>query len=157
MTPAETAEKIACMLRGMGLDARVHDFQQSGEQCVTVDVLAMEEPVAEMNATTPGDVRFLPLRLGIHCKALRAKKIANTNERDIERRCAEIAERVRGYLATKDAQGKAWAVVDELKSLGMPATARGGRVVITLDLSPEYAAKVGPKIAAVMGEKEATA
>jgi hypothetical protein len=36
----------------------------------------------------------------------------------------------------------------------LPATAHDGRVVIELILSPDYAAEVGPKIAAVMSERK---
>ena len=45
-------------------------------------------------------------------------------------------------------------MVDTLKALGITCIARAGRVTIELNLSPEYAAEVGPKIAAIMGEKE---
>lgn len=157
MTPAETAEKIADMLRSKGLDARVHDPRDFLSWWVVVGVAgsSVEEPVAEVSSRAPGDVRFLTFRLGVYGKTLRARKIATTNERDLRQRCADIADRVKAHIARREAQVKAWQVVDTLKSLGMPCTARNGRVVIEMDLSPEYAAEVGPKIAAVMSERKA--
>jgi hypothetical protein len=153
MTPAETAEKIAGMLRGMGLEARVHDSKQAdGAQWVVVGSGSMEEPVFEVTATESDRVLCLSLRLG-RTKALRARTVWASEDESIAGRCKDIADRFREHVANREAQQKAWGVVDELKRLGMLCTARDGRVVITLDLSPEYAADVGPKIAAVMGER----
>jgi hypothetical protein len=150
VTAQETAAGLVKMLAAVGLTARVH-ATQNGAQWVVVGSGPMEEPVFEVTAEAPGDVRYLSLRLG-RTKALRAKTVAATVERDIRQRCADIADRYREHTANREAQQKAWAVVGKLKPLGMPCTATGGRVVITLDLSPEYAAEVGPKIAAVMSE-----
>ena len=143
------------MLVNVGLDARIHEsLQANGALWIVVGGGAMEEAVFEVTAEAPGDVRYLPLQLG-RTKALRAKTVAATFERDIRQRCADIADRYREHTANREAQQKAGSVVDKLKLLGMPCTATAGRVVITLDLSPEYAAEVGPKIAAVMSEKGA--
>ena len=142
------------MLVNVGLDARIHESRQAnGALWIVVGGGAMEEAVFEVTAEAPGDVRYLPLRLG-RTKALRAKTVAATFERDIRQRCTDIADRYREHTANREAQQKAWTVVDKLKALGVVCTATGGRVVITLDLSPEYAAEVGPKIAAVMAERE---
>lgn len=154
VTAQATAARLVGMLAAAGLPARIHESRQAnGALWIVVGSGAMEEAVFEVTADAPGDVRCLSLRLG-RTKALRAKTVAATFERDIRQRCADIADRYREHTANREAQQKAWAVVDKLKLLGMPCTATGGRVVITLDLSPEYAAEVGSKIAAVMAERE---
>jgi hypothetical protein len=151
VTAQEVAAGLVKMLVDVGLDAHVLCALPG---CLTVYVgcAGMEEPVFMIKAEAPGMVEYLPLRLG-RTKALRAKTVAATFERDIRQRCADIADRCREHTANREAQQKAGSVVDKLKALGMPCTATAGRVVITLDLSPEYAAEVGPKIAAVMSEK----
>lgn len=155
VTAQATAAGLVGMLAAAGLDARIHESRQTdGALWIVVGSGAMEEAVFEVTAEAPGDVRYLPLRLG-RTKALRAKTVAATFERDIRQRCTDIADRYREHTANRDAQQKAWTVVDKLKPLGLSCTATGGRVVITLDLSPEYAAEVGPKIAAVMAERSA--
>ena len=147
----DVAAGLVNMLAAAGLDAHVLCALPG---CLTVYVgcAGMEEPVFMIKAEAPGMVEYLPLRLG-RTKALRAKMVADTFERDIRQRCTDIADRCREHTANRGAQQKAWTVVDKLKALGVVCTATDGRVVITLDLSPEYAAEVGPKIAAVMAER----
>jgi len=83
----------------MELDAK-GGRQVNGAPWIVVGSGAMEEAVFEVTAEAPGDVRYLPLRLG-RTKALRAKTVAATFERDIRQRCADIADRYREQVGPK--------------------------------------------------------
>lgn len=68
-------------------------------------------------------------------------------------RCEEIAARYREHVANRAEQDKAIAVAHVLKAQGLDCLAFGGKIHITLELSPEYAAEVGPQIAAALAAK----
>ena len=97
VTAQATAARLVGMLAAAGLPARIHESRQAnGALWIVVGSGAMEEAVFEVTAEAPGDVRYLPLRLG-RTKALRAKTVAATFERDIRQRCADIADRCRAH------------------------------------------------------------
>ena len=155
MTAQEAAAGLVGMLAAAGLAARVHDSRQpNGAQWVVIDPVPGEpEPLFEVTDVEPDRVYCLTMRLG-RTKQLRARTVRAAERTALARRCAEIAARVKEHAANREADSKARAVAEELRGLGMNAEAKRGRVVITLDLSPEYAAEVGPKIAAVMSERK---
>ena len=97
MTAQEVAAGLVKMLVDVGLDAHVLCALPG---CLTVYVgcAGMEEPVFMIKAEAPGMVEYLPLRLG-RTKALRAKMVADTFERDIRQRCTDIADRCREHTA----------------------------------------------------------
>lgn len=155
MTAQETAAGLVGMLAAVGLTARVHDSrQENGAQWVVIDsVPGGPEPLFEVTDVEPDRVYCLTMRLG-RTKSLRARTVWASEHKSLARRCEEIAERVKEHATNREADSKTRAVAEELRGLGMSAVALRGRVVITLDLSPEYAADVGPKIAAVMSERK---
>ena len=144
MTPQETAEKIRDMLRALGCPSECgasgHPMTK-GSWWVTAGEGSLEEPVFDCGAD---GVAFRSVRSSVG--TLRVRK-ATTDWAAIGNRCDAAAH--------KAAVQEAWAVVDELKKLGMTATMQEGRVRITLDFSPEYAREMGPKLLAVLGERKA--
>ncbi len=156
MTPQETAEKIRDMLRGLGCPSNCganhggHPMYPVGSWWVTAGEGSLEEPVFGCG---PDGVAFRSLRSSVG--TLRVRK-ATTDWPAIKQRCADVAALNVKRVARKAAVQEAWAVVDELKALGITATTQEGRVRITLDFSPEHAREMGPKIAAVLGERKAT-
>jgi hypothetical protein len=148
VTPQQTAENIAAYLRTLGLVARVHATQLSTFQVWAGNSERDEEGVFGL---AEGVIHAVALKLG-RTKALRERRLVVWAQ--VVARCDEIAARFREHAANRAEQDKAWQVADRLKALGLPAVAFAGRVRIDLDLSPEYAADVGPRIAAVMGERK---
>lgn len=153
MTPQETAEKIVGMLNAIGCaaacGANVYPMP-AGSWWVTAGAGSLEEPVFYVG---PDDITFLLVRSAVG--TLRARKAAPLKWEEIGGRCVDIAALMRNIAARKATNDAAWAVVDELKKLGMVATMCDGRVVITLDFSAEYAREMGPKLLAVLGERKA--
>lgn len=154
MTPQETAEKIRDMLLALGCPAACgasgHPMTK-GSWWVTAGEGSLEEPVFDCGAD---GVAFRSVRSSVG--ALRVRK-ATTDWAAIGNRCDAAADLNLARVAHKAAVQEAWAVVDELKKLGMAATMQEGRVRITLDFSPEYAREMGPKLLAVLGERKAGA
>lgn len=74
---------------------------------------------------------------------------------DVKDHCELIVEVVRRDDERRAKIGMAREVTDDLRALGLPAVVVSGRVAITLDFSPEHAREMGPKIAALLGERKA--
>jgi hypothetical protein len=158
-TTTETAKKLVEMLRDAGLAARFVGglTERAGERLTRIwagNTERDEEAVFEIKHDDVARVVCCPIRLGLYGKALRGRTVWASESRVLRARREQIAGYFREHALKCGAQKKAWAVSDELKQLGFLCMARDGRVVITLDLSPEYAAEVGLKIAAAMGERK---
>lgn len=152
--PAATADAVAAWLVALlgahGLVARV-EKRQSG----TLAVYGGNSDRDEECLFCVGDdvVRAPTLALG-RTKTLRKKDIRMSAFGVLRLRCADIAARFVEHKSNRATQEKAWDVAGALKKEGLPAVAFHGRVEINLSLSPEYAAEVGPKIAAVLAARE---
>lgn len=157
MTPQETAEKIRDMLRALGCPASCGPGScdnpgfASGSWWVAAGEGTFEEPAFTVAAA---GVAFCALRFA-PVGSLRARKAAPLDEAVVYQRCADIAALMVKRIARKAANQEAWAVVDELKKLGMTATMQEGRVVLTFSFSAEHAREMGPKLLAVLGERKA--
>lgn len=153
VTPQETAEKIRDMLRALGCPASCGGSGEcvGGSWYVSAGEGTFEEPVFTVYATGVAccALRFAPVG------SLRARRTAPFDEAVIHRRCTEIAALTLKRAERNAANAKAWAVADELRALGMIAIAQEDRVVLTFSFSPEYAREMGPRVAAVLGERKA--
>ena len=152
MTSEEMAAKIVAELERLGCVARVH--KNSGGECSVM--LAVARADADVPAFRVDDRVVM---LGIY--SLKLDKPACRNQirklgqwTDIARRCALLAEVVRDTVAVRAEKALAWEVCDALANFGLPATTRDGRVVLTMSFTPEYARKMGPRIAALFAERE---
>lgn len=150
--PEPTAEAVATwlaeVLRTHGLEARTR-LRPDGWRVYGGNSERDEDALF----VSKDNVVALAVSVG-RTKVLRKKTIRFSAFDALRERCADIAARFKEHKANCAAQEKAWNVADVLKKLGLPACAWMGRVEIKLDLSSEYAAEVGPKIAAVMSERK---
>lgn len=153
MTPQETAEKIRDMLRALGCPSECgpsgHPVTK-GSWWVTAGAGSLEEPVFDCGAD---GVAFRSVRSSVG--TLRAQKAAPLDWAKVAARCDAAADLNRARQQRKAVVQEAWAVADGLRKLGINATMDEGRVRITLDFSPEYAREMGPKLAAILGERKA--
>ena len=159
MTSQEIAEKIVALFAALGFPARTEAMDDSFLDSVKVFVGAAPERYAFL--VFPSGVASA--RIETLQGHLRPQDFARADSKlpkrwaEVKRHCKLIVEVVRRDDQRRAEIGMARTVVDELRALGLPALVVAGRVSVTLDLSPEYAAEVGPKIAAVMSEKKESA
>lgn len=153
--PEPTAEAVAAwlaaVLRSHGLEARAWPLP-TGWRVSGVNSDCDEEALFSAN----NNVFAFALSIG-RTKALRKKTFRLNEFGLLGARCADIAARFKEHKANRAAQEVAIGVAATLKGLGLPAFPYQGRVEIKLDLSPGYAAEVGPKIAAIMSERKVPA
>jgi hypothetical protein len=156
VTNRQTAEKIAAIFAGLGLSARVEMVGDSIESARVV-VRAGDRDV-EAFLVFPsgiGAAKIDLLRSAMRPMHFdRPEKGLPKRWREVKERCERIVSCLESDTEQRTTINRAQAVADDLKRLGLVAVVVSGRVSITLDLSPEYAAEVGPKIAAVMSEKK---
>lgn len=150
----KTATVLVERLKSLGLDARstaaVIVTGQPGTRTVIAGTCERDEEA--VFRVLPQGVEMLALKLG-RTKALR-RRMRPEHCTSVIARCEEIAARFRENAANRAEQAKAIEVMDALKAQGLHCVAFGGKVHITLELSPEYAAEVGPKIAAAMSARK---
>lgn len=152
MTSEEMAAKIVAELERLGCVAKVHE-NSGGDWSVLLAVARSEadEPVFRVDDRVT--------MLGLY--SIKLDKLACRNQvrkfeqwPDIVKRCALLAEVASDTAALRAAKAFAWEVRDDLAAIGLPATVKGGRVVLTFGLTPEYAREMGPRIAALFAERE---
>ena len=147
MTPQETAEKIVAKLMALGCQAQFGPGMRGA--WVSVGDGGLEETVFDIG---PEEIVMLGARWW-QVGSVR-KRIVKPGSAAIYERMREVADLVSKAKTRQEQSNRAWAVRDVLRGIGLPATVHDGRVVIELILSPDYAAEVGPKIAAVMSERK---
>jgi ribosomal protein L30/L7E len=147
MTPQEIAEKIVGDLTALGCQAQFGPGMRGA--WVSVGDGNLEEAVFDIG---PGEVVMLKA-LWWQVGSVR-RRVVKPDSPAISKRIAGVARLVSKAKVRREQSNQAWAVRETLRGLGLPATVHEGRVVIELSLSPEYAAEVGPKIAAVMSERK---
>jgi hypothetical protein len=101
-----------------------------GSWWVTAGEGSLEEPVFDCGAD---GVAFRSVRSSVG--TLRVRK-ATTDWPAIEQRCAEVAALNVKCVAHKAAVQEAWAVVDELKKLGMTTVSELGQAALKLGRRP---------------------
>jgi hypothetical protein len=154
MTNQEIAEKIVALFAALNFHAGVYDSKQADDAwCVAGS--GGVTPMAPVFDVKDGRVSMLSVHL-LHGTLRATRRPARPlNWKAIQQRCEDIVALMRKDADLRARTAVAQAVVDDLKNLGLPAVVVSGRVSVTLDLSPEYAAEVGPKIAAIMSERKA--
>lgn len=149
MTLIEAASDIVSRLTALGLRATI------GRMSPITTIWAGtserdEEDVARVSEEGGAViVHFRPLKLG-RTEALRGRKVPAVATATTQDRCEAIAARFRQHAEYRVAQAKAWDAVDALKSMGVSAMAREGRVIVEMEFAPEDATVVGPQLATMM-------
>jgi len=148
---SKEADALVERLRERGLYAAA--FMRNGVSSIFAGNTDQDsEEVFAVDEDNPGRVWMRGVKLG-STKAIRPRTVDKPAPTVLDERCDAIAKTWKEHAANRAAQFRAWAVVNRLRERGLSCIATGGKVRITLELSPEYAAEVGPKIAAVMSEK----
>lgn len=155
MTNQQIAQKIADFFAAMDFPARTEAMRDSLDS-------------VKVFAGAPERYAFLVFPSGVASARietlqghLRPQNFARTDGKlpkrwaEVKEQCELIAEVVRRDDEHRAKLAAAQAAVDELRALGIHAVVASGRVSVTLDFSPEYARAMGPKIAALLGERKA--